>query len=72
MHLIIFLKYQPVRCQRTWEKLFPDMSTFGVKFLLIFLVLSMYFICIILYIKNRFLSSEPYWLFLETYVSEKF
>ena len=48
-HLIIFLKYQPVRSQKTWEKLFPDMCTFGIKVLLTFLVPSMYIICIILY-----------------------
>ena len=41
MHLIIFLKYEPVRSQRTWEKLFPAMSTFGIKILLAFLVPSM-------------------------------
>lgn len=27
----IFLEYQQVRSQRTWEKLFPDLYTFGVK-----------------------------------------
>lgn len=27
----VFLKYQPVRSRKTWEKLFPDLYTFGVK-----------------------------------------